>query len=127
MKNKTKNIPGLIFTAISILVITAIAIFNLASAPQLEAIYSKIGLLPYMKILGAALLVFLLLFIYKASMKIGFLLLTAYFGGAMAVELSHGTVFITPAVILAIVWITAYLRDASIFKNSGKNILLTAS
>jgi hypothetical protein len=49
-------------------------------------------------------------------MKLGFLLLTAYFCGAMAVELSHGNIFIFPAIILTLIWIAAFLRDPSIFK-----------
>jgi len=49
-------------------------------------------------------------------MRLGFLLLTAWFGGAIAVELSHGNAFIFPAVILTILWIAAFLRDRSILK-----------
>jgi len=47
-------------------------------------------------------------------MKIGFLLLSCYFAGALATELSHGTPLnaITP---LVLVWLAAFLRDPQSF------------
>jgi hypothetical protein len=59
-------------------------------------------------------------------MRLGFLLLTAWFGGAMAVELSHGSVFIFPAVILTVLWIAAFLRDPSILKPFAQQRVLPA-
>jgi hypothetical protein len=53
-------------------------------------------------------------------MRIGFLLLTAYFGGAIATEITHGG-FIAPIAILTIVWIAAYLRKPEIFKGERRN------
>ncbi|HET9430878.1 MAG TPA: hypothetical protein VFO70_06865, partial [Chitinophagaceae bacterium] len=57
--------------------------------------------------------------IWPRSMRIGLLLLTGYFGGAMAVELSHGIIFIAPGIILSLVWIIAYLRDSEIYGRSN--------
>jgi hypothetical protein len=59
-------------------------------------------------------------FMKLATMRIGLLLLTAYFGGAMAVELSHGPNFMLPAAILSTVWIGAYLRDPYLFRLDKK-------
>ena len=100
---------------------------KLAAAPSLVGIYSKIGLLSWLQALGAIELIFLTLFLLPRTMKLGFLLLTGYFGGAMAVELSHGSVFIAPGIILSVTWIAAYLRDASIFKSAGKQKTLVTS
>jgi hypothetical protein len=116
MTSKTKNNLSRIPSILLSLVITAGAIMKLANAPQLVEIYSRIGLLPYLEILGITELVFLGLFLVPRTMKIGLLLLTGYYGGAMAAEMSHGTVFFMPAIILTIVWIAAYLKDASMFK-----------
>jgi len=60
------------------------------------------------------------LFLYPRTIRIGFLLLTAYFGGAIAVEITHGT-FIVPAIILTLIWIAAYLRKPDIFKGIKSN------
>jgi hypothetical protein len=114
MKIKKKNLKWVPSTLIA-LIIVAGAFMKLLSAPPLITIYSKIGLLPYIQALGIAEILFVVLFLYSRTIRIGLLLLTGYFGGAMAVELSHGTVFILPALLLSVVWISAYLREPSLF------------
>jgi hypothetical protein len=80
------------------------------------------GLAQYLKAFACAELILALLFLHPGTMRIGFLLLTAYFGGAIAVEISHGT-FIIPSLILSIIWIAAFLRDPAIFRgNQGKKV-----
>ena len=97
------------------------AITKLAAAPALVELFTKIELLPYLPWLGVAELLFVALFLYNRSVNIGLLLLTGYFGGAMAVELSHGTVPFAPGIILSGVWIAAYVRKASIFSSKGSH------
>jgi hypothetical protein len=120
MKQNKKNILKWIPSLIAGVVITMSACMKLASVPQLVEIYSRIGLTEYMKILGITELLFVAMFFIGRTLKIGFLLLTAYYGGAMAVELSHGNLFIFPAIILTMIWIAAFLRDPSIFKSFHK-------
>ena len=125
MKSKTlklKWIPSILVAV----VIAFGATMKLAGAPPLVEIYSKIGLLPYMKLLGASELILTGFFLYPRSMKIGLLLLTGYFGGAMAVDLSHGSIFIFPAAILSIVWIGAYMRNHSLFVSEQKTMTTSA-
>jgi len=115
MKNKAKTVATRIFTALVTLILIMSAASKIAFVPQLVDIFSKIGLLSYIKILGITELLFLSIFLWRNTRKLGLLLLTGYFGGAMAVEMSHGTFFIAPAAILALIWITAYLYDEKIF------------
>jgi len=121
MKKRTKTILVWIPSVAAGLFIVMGAIMKFAALPQLVDIYSKIGLLPLMDILGTTEILLVVLFLFNRSMKIGFYLLTGYFGGAMAVEMSHGTFFIMPAMILVVVWVAAYLRDPSIFRSVQKN------
>jgi|SRR5688572_28296311 hypothetical protein len=116
---KLKWIPSILVA----IVISLGATMKLTGASQLVEIYSKIGLLPYITLLGASELLLTGLFLYDRSMKIALLLLTGYFGGAMAVELSHGTIFIFPAAILSVVWIGAYLRNPTLFVNEQKTMV----
>jgi len=95
------------------------AIMKLAAAPFLVNLYAQIGLLPYLPWLGMTELLFVALFLFNRSMPIGFLLLTGYFGGAMTVELSHGTVPFAPGIILSGVWVAAYVRQANLFKSTA--------
>ncbi len=119
MKSKTRTILIWIPSVVIALAIVMGAVMKLALNPQLVEIYSRIGLLEYMPILGIAEVLFVVLFLLERSMKVGFCLLTGYFGGAMAVEMSHGSIFIIPALMLSIVWVSAYLRDHSLFKMAG--------
>lgn len=115
MKSKTNKILKWTPSILLALIITSGAFMKLTAQPQLVELFSKTGLLPYMKLLGIAELLFVSLFLWSRSVRIGFFLLTAYFGGAMAVELSQHVFFIMPAAILALVWLAAWLRDNSLF------------
>ena len=120
MKSKTKQNLKWAPSVLIALVIAMGAVMKLAAAPQLVELYSKIGLLPFLQILGITELLLVALFLWPLTMKLGFLLLTGYFGGAMAVEMANGNFFLFPMIILAIIWIAAYLRDASLFKMAQK-------
>jgi hypothetical protein len=48
-------------------------------------------------------------------MKLGFILVSWYFGGAFATELSHGALKINPLIPIVVLWIGAFIRDRSIF------------
>ena len=120
MKSKTNKIlrwaPSIVVT----LVIVAGAFMKLTAQPQLVEVFSNTGLLPYMKLLGVAELVFVSLFLWSRTLGIGLILLTGYFGGAMAVELSQHIFFIMPGAILVLVWLAAWLRDGSLFSHPHK-------
>ena len=66
------------------------------------------------KIFGSAEVIFSLLFIYPRTSKMGLLLLTAYFGGAIAAEIPFHQVM-APMMPLALVWIAAFVREPSSF------------
>lgn len=121
MKSKTNKIlkwtPSILVT----LIIVAGSIMKLTAQPQLVEVFVKTGLLPYMKLLGTAELVFILLFLWSRTLRIGLFMLTGYFGGAMAIELSQHIFFIIPAVILAFIWLAAWLRDNSLFSIPQKS------
>jgi len=121
MKSKTNSVvkwaPSLLVT----LIIGAGSMMKLTAQPQLVEVFLKTGLLPYMKLLGVTELVFVTLFLWWRTLRIGFFLLTGYFGGAMAIELSQHIFFIMPALILAFVWLASWLRDRSLFAVAYKN------
>lgn len=121
MKSKTNKIlkwtPSILVT----LIIVAGSIMKLIAQPQLVEVFAKTGLLPYMKLLGIAELVFIILFLWSRTLRIGLFMLTGYFGGAMAIELSQHIFFIIPAVILAFIWLAAWLRDNSLFSIPQKS------
>ena len=120
MKSKTNKIIKWAPSILVALIVGAGSVMKLTAQPQLVEVFTKTGLLIYMKLLGAAELIFISLFLWPPTLRIGFFLLTAYFGGAMAVELSQHIFFIIPAAILAFVWGAALLRDNSLFSITNK-------
>jgi hypothetical protein len=52
--------------------------------------------------------------VIPATFKLGFLLASCYFGGAIATELSHGKLKANPFVPIVLLWIGAFVRDRSI-------------
>ncbi|MBO9675620.1 MAG: DoxX family protein [Sphingobacteriaceae bacterium] len=72
-------------------------------------------------VLGLMEMAFAVLFIFPKTMRIGFILLCCYFSGAMATELSHDGAMLNPAVPLALVWVTAFLRDRELFSGTPKS------
>lgn len=72
-------------------------------------------------VLGLMEMSFAVLFIVHKTMRIGFILLCCYFAGAMATELSHNGEMMNPAIPLALIWITAFLRDSALFLGSSKS------
>jgi hypothetical protein len=83
-------------------------------------VLTQMGVADYITLLGAMEIVFTILFIFPNTMKIGFILLSCYFAGAMATELSHNGSVFKPVLPIALVWIAAFLRDASTFLPQSK-------
>jgi hypothetical protein len=48
-------------------------------------------------------------------MKLGFILASCYFAGAIATELSHNALKVNPFIPIVLLWIGAFIRDRSIF------------
>jgi len=49
------------------------------------------------------------------SLKLGFILASCYFAGAIATELSHEALKVNPFIPIVLLWIGAFIRDRSIF------------
>jgi len=111
---KAKKIITIVVTALASLLPVFSGIMKLSQSPEIVQALTKVGVGSYLVPLGLMEIGFTALFIYPKTMKIGFLLLTCYFAGAIATELSHGTPF-NAVLPLVLIWIAAFLRDASIF------------
>ena len=110
---KIKKIITVIVTVLAVLMVVFSGVMKFIGGEEITSAMEKVGVLPYLLILGSMEIVFALLFLYKPTMKIGFILLTCYFSGAIATELSHGIPF-NAVLPLALVWLSAFLRDKAI-------------
>jgi hypothetical protein len=111
MTQKSKNITGWVLTSVLALIFIGSASIKLiggeASAKGAAAIGLSSGTLQGIAVLE---LLSILLFIIPRTGLLGTLLLAAYLGGAIATHLEHQQPAVFPAVIQALVWITATLR-----------------
>ena len=124
--NKRKKALKLIPAIIVSLFMVMSASMKLSGVEELTSHYAEIGVLQYIKLLAVVELILVALYLNPKTMKAGFILLTAYFGGAIATELSHGSSMILPMIVLILIWGATYARDKSIFKATKKKLIFSS-
>ena len=112
---KKRRIINIVATLIPMLLVLGSGVGKLLAPPAMVEGLAKYGVAEYITVLGIMEIVFGVLFIIPATMKLGFILTSCYFAGAMAAELSHGGITISPVIPLVVLWIAAFIRDKSIF------------
>jgi hypothetical protein len=108
-------IINLFTTWIPALGIAFLGVLKLLGNPRVVEEMSKLGVGRYLRLLGAMEIGFAALFVVPATMKLGFILASCYFGGAIATELSRDVLKANPFVPIVLLWIGAFIRDRSIF------------
>ncbi|MBO0948379.1 DoxX family protein [Fibrella forsythiae] len=121
MSPKVYRIVTIIFTVLAAGMALMSGVFKFTQSPQVMETLAKVGVEKQVLFLGAMEVGFALLFLYPKTMKLGFILLSCYFAGAIATELSHGMPLnaVTPIVL---VWIATYLRDKTAFLSDKTTI-----
>ena len=112
---KAKKIAAIAFTAIASLLVIFSGIMKLTGNPDAVKLLTAYGVGDYINLLGIMEVVFALLFAYPLTRKIGFILLSCYFAGAMATDLSHGADISHPLMPMVLIWVAAFLSDKYIF------------
>lgn len=105
---------------IVLLILTTIMVVTSGLMKAIHLPWSVEGLVKFnlpnsATILGLMEITFAVLFAIPKTLRIGFILLSCYFAGAMATELSHEGSLFNPGIPLVLIWITAFLRDSSLF------------
>lgn len=111
---KTTKIITIVVSTLAILMVLVSGVIKLLGGAEVIKTLTPLGVVDYMKWLGLMEIIFALVFAYPKTMKIGFILLSCYFSGALGTELSHGAQFKAFFPII-MVWIAAFLRDKYIF------------
>jgi hypothetical protein len=102
-------------TWIPAVLIALSGVMKLAGNQQILEGMTALGVRPYVRMLGVMELVFAVLFVVPATFKLGFVLASCYFAGAIATELSHDALKVNPFIPMVLLWIGAFIRDRSIF------------
>jgi hypothetical protein len=102
-------------TWIPALLIALSGVLKLSGNPKIMETMTLLGVGRYVRLLGAMEVAFAALFVVPATMKLGFILASCYFGGAIATELSHDALKANPFIPIVLLWTGAFIRDRSIF------------
>lgn len=114
MSPKITKILSITLMAIPSLMLLMSAFMKLSGAEIMVQNLTKAGLGNYIMLIGVMELISVGLFLFSKTRKVGFLLLCAYLGGALSIELASGNPP-SAAVFLTLVWISVYLRDRLMF------------
>lgn len=115
-KQSLKMIPAFL---VSVIIIIS-GVLKISGLHPLLAHFAEMGFAGYVPLFGGLEIVFALLFLFPKTVNLGLLLLTAYFGGAMAVEIPYG-MMAAPALPLALVWMAAWVRYPALFVQRKTN------
>jgi hypothetical protein len=108
-------IAQLLATWIPALLIALSGVMKLSANSKILEAMTVLGVRRYVPLLGVMELVFATLFVIPATFKLGFLLASCYFAGAIATELSHDALKANPFIPIVLLWIGAFIRDQSLF------------
>jgi len=90
-------IINLLAAWIPALLIALSGVMKLSRQPRIVDGMSKLGVGRYLVLLGVMEIAFAALFVVPATMKLGFILASCYFAGAIATELSHDALKVNPS------------------------------
>lgn len=106
---------SIVVTVLASAMVILSGVMKLMKSEQVVTGLSNVGVGQYVTLLGIMEIGFMALFLFPKTRKIGLILLSCYFSGAIATELSHGGPVMNAAMPLALVWIAAILQDSNLF------------
>lgn len=117
MTSKSRNILGWILASLLSLALLASAADKVSGSDHSLQMGSSFGLAAdYYRLLGLIEAASVLLFFFPRTSVLGTLLLSSYLGGAIATHMQHQQGFLFPAVLEALVWITAIIRSPELLE-----------
>jgi hypothetical protein len=108
-------IVQLVATWIPALLIALSGVLKLSGSPKIVEPMTTLGVGRYLRLLGVMELAFAALLVFPLTFKLGFVLASCYFAGAIATELSHDALKVNPFIPIVLLWRGAFVRDRSIF------------
>lgn len=110
MTTKGQNITYWTATILLAFVLVGSGMAKLSGGEQAEEIAKNVGGMEHVTLLGILEVLIAAIWIPKRTGVLGFLLGTAYFGGAIAVHFVSGQSPMAPMIIQALLWIAAVIR-----------------
>ncbi|MGB3181222.1 MAG: DoxX family protein [Cyclobacteriaceae bacterium] len=112
----------IVTTIICVIIVGFTIVGKIFKSPQVVEQMDKLALQEELLLLAGIEILALLLYVFPKTFNLGFFLLTAYYGGAIAVNLNSPLDAIPAIVFLALIWILTYIRKPKLFlPNLGSN------
>ena len=109
-KQRARLLPVILIAA----VIIGSGLFKFYSKHPMLPHFLDLGYARYFSMLGMMEVTFAVLFVVSKTSKVGLLLLSAYYCGAVAVEIPYH-MMMAPATFLVLIWTAAFIRQPSFF------------
>jgi uncharacterized membrane protein YphA (DoxX/SURF4 family) len=115
MQTKTRKIVNIIATVIpaGLVILSGFMKFN--PPAEMLAEFQRMGIAQHMPMFGTMEFLFAALFIIPQTRRVGFVLLSCYFAGAIATDLSHSKPVHNAMLPLTLVWIGMFIADRAVF------------
>jgi hypothetical protein len=111
------KVAATIFLAIPAVMAILSGVFKISNAKQVTEKLGKLNMAQYAKLLGAAEIIFALLFLYPPTRFAGFVLLVCYFSGALAADLTHKEDIKAPVLLLVLIFSAMVVGNPYLFYN----------
>jgi hypothetical protein len=105
----------IVATTICVLIVGFSIVGKIFRSPQVLEQMDKLGFQEELLLLAGIEILALLLYVFPKTFNLGFFLLTAYYGGAIAVNLNSPLDTIPAIVFLALIWILSFIRRPKLF------------
>lgn len=105
----------IVATTICVLIVGFTIVGKIFKSPQVVEQMDKLGFQEELLLLAGIEILALLLYVLPKTFNLGFFLLTAYYGGAIAVNLNSPLDTIPAIVFLAFIWILSFIRRPKLF------------
>jgi hypothetical protein len=105
----------IVATTICVLIVGFTIVGKIFRSPQVLEQMDKLGFQEELLLLAGIEILALLLYVFPKTFNLGFFLLTAYYGGAIAVNLNSPLDTIPAIVFLALIWILSFIRRPKLF------------
>ena len=113
--SKTRLLAGNLLVFLPGAVLAGSAVAKFAQIPKVVLQMAALGFCgPRLMLIGGLELTSAALYLASRTRPIGFLLASAYLGGAIAAHVGHGEPPTQPGIFLALLWIGAWLRHPEV-------------
>lgn len=112
---KNRKITGWVMAGLITALLVMSASNKLMRNPEMVSNFEKWGLSSRMIVIALGEIISAILFLIPRTSVLGTLLLSAHFGGAIAVHMSNGEPYTFQSIILVLIWITGWVRNPELF------------